>query len=350
MDDDSLLDCVREGWLGYRFSDTRCLVGVSGGADSVALLLALLEVHPCRDLVEVGHFNHCWRGAESDADAEWVAEICSRYRVRFHLGKDDSQAPEKSEASARDARYAFLSSRAFAIGARTVVTAHTADDRVETLVHNLFRGSGMAGVAAIGHWRSMSEELLLVRPMLAVTRKQVIAYLTKRGQDFREDYSNQDVSFRRNYIRRSLLPEIRSVYGDGVDGRLLQFADHAADHLRLMKRLSQEYAESVDQLLDHVRLETTPLPRIVFPMQERLTVEWLIAREYVAKKWSELGWPLAAMSASHWNQIREVFESANSINASRIEGEQSSRIRMNLPGDLQLVQHGSWLTINKKTA
>ncbi|MFN3193301.1 MAG: tRNA lysidine(34) synthetase TilS [Aureliella sp.] len=349
MADSSFLDRVSRRWLGFRFSDTRCLVAVSGGADSVSLLLALLEIHPDRERIEVAHFNHRWRGDESDGDASFVVALCEQLHVRCHVGVAEHRGDAvKSESVARDARYEYLAKTAYAVGARTVATAHTSDDCVETMVHNLFRGSGMAGVASIPHVRALDDELLLVRPMIDVKRTEVENFLLQRRQGYRQDASNQDTAYRRNYLRNELLPEIRSIYGEGVDRRLLRFAEHAASYMALLTRLESDYEESVQNQLSDSGLNFGYGNRIVFLRKQAFPTDWLIVREYLVRRWKEMGWSLAAMNAAHWDRIREVYEAGKGEEA-RIDKVQSSSIRMNLPGDLQVVQQDPWLEISEKT-
>jgi tRNA(Ile)-lysidine synthase len=201
-----------KAWPVGRWEHRKLLVGVSGGADSVALLCALFELARPGHVV-AAHFNHGWRGDESDADQKFVEQLCQQlgvpcttasapapqYASPLALSQnDDSSCVEtamhakgikfdekpvfsagKSEEAARALRYDFLIRAAYECGASYVVTGHTADDRTETLLHNLFRGSGLAGAASLRQFRKLDEDLVLVRPLIARTREDVLQYLAE---------------------------------------------------------------------------------------------------------------------------------------------------------------------------
>ncbi|MCA9134724.1 MAG: tRNA lysidine(34) synthetase TilS, partial [Planctomycetales bacterium] len=213
-------------WPVYRWGRTRQLVAVSGGADSVALLRALLRLAPDPSLIDAAHFNHGWRGDESDGDEYFVRELCQLLGVRLFVERasetlSEAVAHGRSEAEARNLRYDFLARTAYRSGARYVLTAHTASDRVETLLHNLFRGSGLGGVATLGLVRPLDQQLVLARPLISCSREQVLDHLSQLGQPCRQDASNDNLAFRRNYIRHQLLPLLREQYGPQLDARLL---------------------------------------------------------------------------------------------------------------------------------
>ena len=131
-------------WARIASSDTRMLLAVSGGADSVSMLRAAVRLTGNTSMLVVGHFNHLWRGSESDRDQAFVSQLAARHGLACRLGRENSSAvgQAQSEESAREQRYRFLEATAYETGARYVLTAHTADDRVETMLHNLFRGTG----------------------------------------------------------------------------------------------------------------------------------------------------------------------------------------------------------------
>ncbi len=239
----SLLDA----WPKLSWAQTRLLVAVSGGADSVALLRAMLNLTDQPQFIHVAHFNHQWRGEESDGDEQFVRDLCSRLDVHLTCrraseasndiaGDRSSQGKSvRSEQVARELRYAFLTRTAYSIGARYVVTAHSASDRVETMLHNLCRGTGLAGVAVPTLFRDLDEELVLARPLLHVTRTQVLQYLEAIDQSYRCDSSNSDETLKRNFIRHRVLPLLREIYGEHVDDHLLNYshlAEEAAEALR----------------------------------------------------------------------------------------------------------------------
>ena len=176
-----------------------CVIcAVSGGADSVALLFALYLLKEKLEIrLEAAHFNHRLRGAESDRDEAFVAELCDRYDIPLHLGGGEIVPGKKGlEAAARDARYGFLRSLS-----GKIATAHTADDNAETVLMHLIRGTGLKGLGGITPVHGD-----VIRPMLRVTRQDVEAFLEEWCLSHIEDSSNGTDAFLRNRIRHHVMP------------------------------------------------------------------------------------------------------------------------------------------------
>jgi tRNA(Ile)-lysidine synthase len=193
----------------------RIAVAVSGGADSVALLRCLLELrHQLGVVLSVVHVHHGIRGAEADADADFVAALATTYDLPFHLHHADVPAAavalhETLEEAARNLRYAYFRQLLQAGEADAVVTAHTLDDQAETVLHKLLRGAGTEGLSGIHPVVAVHAGSIL-RPFLDTTRDSIEAWLQYLGQPWREDATNQDLAHTRNRIRHELLPLLRS--------------------------------------------------------------------------------------------------------------------------------------------
>ncbi len=176
-------------------SGASVLVALSGGADSVALLLCLRELGYT---VSAAHLHHGLRGAEADRDADFVRDICQKLRIPCQIEQVDVATYAKTqglsiETAARQLRYAFLGRALVQSGATVIATAHTASDNLETVLHHLMRGTGTRGLAGIPPVRGN-----IVRPLLAVTREQVEGYLQLQAQDYITDSTNADAAFTRN--------------------------------------------------------------------------------------------------------------------------------------------------------
>lgn len=177
------------------------ICAVSGGADSVALLFAMYLLKEKLNIsLAAAHFNHHLRGEESDSDEAFVKDLCSRYDIPLRIGGGTVTPGKKGlEAAARDARYAFLKSLP-----GKIATAHTADDNAETVLMRMVRGTGLKGLGAIAPVSGR-----LIRPMLTVTRQEVLAFLQEYHLSYVEDSSNQTDLFLRNRLRHSVLPLLK---------------------------------------------------------------------------------------------------------------------------------------------
>ena len=209
----------------------RVLVALSGGADSVALLLILRELERAGAVVVAGaaHLNHLLRGADADADEAFCAALAARLGVPFLAGRVDvaalARAAKRSlEDAARTARYAFLERAADTLDADAIAVAHTKDDQAETFLLRLLRGAGARGLAAI-HPRAGR----VIRPLIDLERAALREYLAAGGQAFREDATNADVSIPRNRVRHQLIPLLESRFSPGVVDVLAREAALARD-------------------------------------------------------------------------------------------------------------------------
>ena len=168
---------------------SRVMVGVSGGVDSVVLLDVFVNLAEKFDFtVIVSHFNHQLRGKESIKDEEFVRDICKNYNVQFYHSTRNVENFAKEngysiEDAARRLRYEFFKNASEKNNVNYFLTAHTVDDNVETFLLNLFRGSGLTGLAAIPHKRDLSNNVVLARPFLGLTKDEIIEYAKKRKLD-----------------------------------------------------------------------------------------------------------------------------------------------------------------------
>lgn len=201
--------------LGLPFSGGGVVVAVSGGADSVSLLLALAELKKRKKLdlrLIVAHFDHGLRGKESVADERFVAELAAGLGFEYVGGKGKVARSGNLEQNARAARYDFLLKTAKKHETFGVLTAHTQNDQAETLLMNLIRGSGIEGLAAMPPVRAFKDsDVLLVRPLLRwATREETEAFCGEAGVEFREDAMNRDPAFSRVRIRKEVIPLLRT--------------------------------------------------------------------------------------------------------------------------------------------
>jgi tRNA(Ile)-lysidine synthase len=200
-------------------------VAVSGGSDSVALFWALhsLKERLGFQRLAIVHVNHHLRGSESDADALFVKNMALGAGADFFI-KDLEKPQSKAglEEWGRRERYAFFSRIRETERFSFIATGHTADDQAETVLMRITRGCGLKGLRSLLPVRDDG----VIRPLLTISRQGLRAWLAKRKIEFREDSSNEDVRFKRNWIRQEVLPNIIAKSPNAVK-RIAQMADHA---------------------------------------------------------------------------------------------------------------------------
>jgi tRNA(Ile)-lysidine synthase len=204
------------------------VAAVSGGADSVALLDILVSLRELRLNLVAAHLNHLLRGAEADADEEFVHKLAGSYGVpvvvkRVDVGEVARTEGRSLEDAGRAARYAFFDELAVSHKAHAVALAHHADDQAETVVMLLLRGAGGSGLCAI----APKSAGLYVRPLLSVNRREIVVYLQRRGIAWRTDSSNAAADFLRNRIRHELIPYLAR-YNPAISQRLSATAEALA--------------------------------------------------------------------------------------------------------------------------
>ncbi len=197
------------------------LLALSGGADSVALLHALIALRGRFGYrVAAAHFNHHLRGDESDGDESFVRDLCARAGIELVVGHAEKLGGSNLEERARELRYRFLHDCADQLGAGHIALAHHADDQAETVLMRLLRGAGVAGLTAMAEGGPGR----LIRPLLSLGRSDIIAYLNALGARFVTDSSNSSPAFLRNRLRAELIPMLERDYAPGLRSRLAELA------------------------------------------------------------------------------------------------------------------------------
>lgn len=183
------------------------ILGISGGADSVALLDLLVNMDALQLHLIVAHVNHCLRGSESDEDEAFTANLAKQYGLQFENCRIDIRAlmtktGASLEEAARNARYDFFAALRIKYDAKAIVTAHHSDDQAETFLLHLLRGAGSRGLACM----PFKDNRSVIRPLLEISRKELLKHLYLRKLHWQEDSSNNDTTLLRNRIRHKLLP------------------------------------------------------------------------------------------------------------------------------------------------
>jgi len=229
MENSGLLDAVRRTVERYGMNLHRPLLLVSGGPDSIAMLRAVVSLGGEPTVL---HVDHGLRGEQSREDADFVRGLCARMEVACevrHLGLDGSSNVQER---AREERYRLAEEVADWFGLSTIGTGHTADDVAETVLMNLARGAGLRGLAGIPPVRGRFQ-----RPLIEVTRGEVLQYLHDLGQPYRTDPTNLTGKYARNRVRLEVLPALQDLF-PGAARNIARAASLAREDLAALEELA----------------------------------------------------------------------------------------------------------------
>jgi tRNA(Ile)-lysidine synthase len=271
------------------------VVGVSGGADSVCLLHVLAKWRRKLGIrLHIAHLNHQIRGVESQADAEYVSNLAGSLGIPITIDRQDVAAYRTErkcslEEAARELRYAFFARVARKVGAHRIAIGHTRDDQVETILMHILRGTGITGLCGLApcsplvydsqgmslpasslSLRAKRSNLLVIRPLLDITREETASYCQKHQLDARIDSSNLLPSFFRNRLRLHLLPLLRQ-YNPGIDQALLRLADIAKeDNAFIEQQASGLWDEAARQENNAIYLDKKQMAGLPIALQRHL--------------------------------------------------------------------------------
>jgi len=302
-------------------SRDRVLTGVSGGADSVCLALVLKELGFD---VAVAHVNHGLRGAESDTDEEFTKELAGTLGVPFFATKVALLGPSPAasalrlsrrplpggeanlEAAGREARRQFFSETAILGGYTKIALAHTRNDRVETFLMNLLRGSGSEGLVSMGPVSGST-----IRPLIQAGRDEVEAYLTEKNQSWRTDSSNFDLGFARNRLRHAVIPELESRFNPSLIQTLARTVEILEAEDAWMRAVADQW------LSEHGRKEDNDF---LIPAAELKSAPAGLVRRILRTALRLAGSGLRDVSFDHIEAVRALLEEGKSGKFVQIPG------------------------------
>jgi tRNA(Ile)-lysidine synthase len=233
------------------------LVALSGGADSAALVTLLAELSGELSVtVYAAHLHHGIRGEEADRDQTYCAGLCERLGVPFVTERVDvpTLAKERKmsvEACARELRYGFLHRAAAKLGCTKICTAHHADDNIETVLLHMIRGCGLSGLTGIQPIRDG-----IVRPLLALRKVELVAYLSEKGISYVHDSTNDCDDYTRNYIRHNLIPGIYKL-NESADKAFLRMCDSLTEDSGFIYSVASQVSENAT--LEELRTLAAPV-------------------------------------------------------------------------------------------
>lgn len=307
--DDALLETLAAALPQRGFWEWPVLVGVSGGADSVALLVALVSLarrEGTSGRIIVAHAHHGLR-PEADDDVRFVATLAADLGVEIVTKRLDLRGPtgnggEGLEARARRLRFGWLGTMVHERGARHLLVAHTADDQAETILHRALRGTGVAGLAGMKSARRFVDGVALLRPLLGVRRAELRRFLVARGQVWREDGSNADRRFSRAFLRHEVFPRLEQGAWPAATEALVRLGRHVS-------RVATALESAAEYLLDR---HATRLADGGFALDAGALAgldHHLLAGMFVAL-WRREGWPERDMTAAHYDRLVALLAAA----------------------------------------
>jgi tRNA(Ile)-lysidine synthase len=299
----------------FRHGDA-VLAGVSGGADSVALLHVLIAVAPEFSLrIGIAHLNHCLRGEESDRDAEFVRSLAKQLNLPYYIKSADVQAYRRirglsAEEAGRELRYAFYERIAAEYGYDKIASAHHADDNAELVLMYLLRGAGPSGLSGIPPVRGNR----IVRPLIEVRKSELRDFLTGKGLKWISDSSNEDKKFLRNRIRHDLLPLLISDYNPKIVESLNRTA--------LILKSEDEWMDARILELSEACISDTAEEKILLTVPDTLCIA--VIRRLIRKAIARIKGNLRRISCSHLEAVSELLQKGGSLDLP--EGIRAERI------------------------
>ena len=296
--------------------DEIVVIGVSGGADSVCLLHILAKWQKELGIkIHVAHLNHQLRGVESEADAKYVSNLAASLDTPITIDRQDVAAyrAEKKcsiEEAAREIRYGFLAKVARKVGANRIAIGHTRDDQVETILMHILRGTGITGLCGLAPCSPMAYDrqgvlatsqkrsnLLVIRPLLDITREETMRYCQEHQLEPRIDSSNLSLSFYRNRLRLQLLPLLRQ-YNPSVEQALLRLADIAKEDNAFIEQQASELWDGV------ARQENTA---IHFNKGQTANLPIALQRQLLRAAVARLAGDIRDIEANHIEAVRSLL-------------------------------------------
>ena len=314
------IERLRSGMLPV--GEGRYLLGLSGGADSTALLMMLApDIRGGRIAAEAVHINHGLRGNESDGDERFCRELCAEAGIPISVYHADL-GNRTDEAAAREARFGFFRQRYEETGADALILAHHADDQAETFLMRLLRGTGPDGIECMKEADTVNG-MRILRPMLSMRRSEIRAALRADGLRWREDSSNRDPAYLRNRIRTELIPIMEQISGTAVE----RICSTAA----LIRKDNETLNEEADSLI------------------ARLTEGRLMNAEALAEA------PEAVRSRAlrMWWRIHAPGLKEHALSAAQTEAFEgllhTTKGKINLPGGMYAIRDGKHLFLRDST-
>lgn len=301
---DTFLAALAAGLPREGFWESPVVVAVSGGADSVALLVGLVRLAAAerRGRLIVAHAEHDLRDAAA-ADREFVAALAAGLGLAFAshrlaVRRDVDGHGEGIEARARRLRYEFLLGVAHDAGARHVAVAHTAADQAETILHRILRGTGLAGLAGMEPARELGDGVALVRPLLGTPRSMTRGFLAAIDQPWCEDETNADARFARNFLRHEIIAACERGPYPAATEAVVRLGSQAAKVAAAVRSAAEHLVE--------LHATTAADGRVVLRATGLGGLDPHLLAEMFVVIWNRQGWPRCDMTARHYSALADL--------------------------------------------
>jgi len=270
---EELLKKTAEFLSASKIENKTVLAAVSGGVDSSVMLHILTSLKKDFNLeIKVIHLNHNWRGEDSRKDADFVQNLARGAGLEFYTETLDDDI-KKTELSARDERYAFFERALQKFNTDVCFLAHNKNDNAETLIYRVIKGTGPSGLASIPACRPP-----YYRPMLNFSRNQIETYAIEFGLKYRLDASNEDTNYKRNFIRKNILPAMEKINKNAVDSinSLINLSIERNDIL-------EDYLQSVEKSIFEKGSESFSTKRPAIKREAFLALKEPLQREIISR-------------------------------------------------------------------
>jgi len=321
---------LRDGIQRTGMKGCHCIVALSGGPDSVALLRGLVSCGSEFNLeITAAHINHQLRDEESDSDAVWVSDFCAELGIPCNMVEIDVArlAQEEGigiEEAARTARYDALLRLANEHDSSLIAVAHHRNDQAETVVGNFLRGSGIAGLRGMQRSRALDDQIRVVRPMLDASQACVLSYLASIDQDYRIDSTNQQSVATRNRIRNELIPKLENEFNPAIVDAMVRTAEQAREIEEIVESLVSDLMRVALKYQDK---DTIRVDCNVLQGQNRHLI-----RSLFHQIWRRQNWPRKAMNYLSWDNLASLTQNAGAVT---------------LPGNIDARRRGSLLVVTR---
>lgn len=325
MKPESKISYVSPHLLAGLPKNTPVLLAFSGGADSSALLSMLVkDSHKNGYSLSAAHFHHGIRGEEADRDADFCKRTANEYGISFYIEKADipflaRQSGKSIEAEAREQRYAFFEKIMRENGIPILVTAHHAEDRTESILLHILRGSGLRGLVGIEPCRALSEGLYLVRPILNTEKSDILEYCAQNGIEYVTDSTNADTGYARNAVRAKLVPKMKELQPN-LSSVFARLSESAAESDGFIRECAEEFIKNECD-------STVPLQKLcaLHPALRSRVISIFFEKSFGV-----------SLERVHISAIVELCEKATPHSS------------LSLPGEINAIIENSSLTFSKK--